>query len=159
MSKEVNKKPRKNAAVKKPSPYKKNQTFGRPRKYDRDEMGEKMLEWVKDDNATTLLQFCVQEQIPAEYIIEWSKEKDHNFPKALKIVKATLGVRRENLVSKGTLYHGAWQRNAGVYDGFLKSHEREEKELDIELKNTIDRLKQVAPNDDKLDAIIRYLKK
>jgi len=112
--------------------------MGRPIKYNKDEWAEKLYEWSKKDDAINLVGFCADNDIPSEYLSVWAKEND-NFSQSLKIAKLKIAQRREKLVSEGKLYHGAWQRGAGVYDSILHTHEREEKKYEAEIKQALEK--------------------
>ena len=112
--------------------------LGRPEKYSREEWAEKLFKWAKKDDSMNLLGFCAENDIPAEYMSRWSNEND-SFRQALKIAKVQIGMRREKLVSEGKLYHGAWQRGAGVYDNLIHQHERDEKKYDAEIKLALEK--------------------
>jgi hypothetical protein len=120
---------------------------GRPRRYDLDELADKLIEWSKQPQNMTLLDFCNDYEIRASYLSEWAKI-DQRFSEALDLAKSQIGARRERLVSYGKLEKGAFNRTQGMYDKLLNEFEREEKEYEYGLKhkNEIARDKGIVIN-------------
>lgn len=88
-------------------------------------------EWSKRDDATALVQFCVERDIYAQRIYEW-RDEDKSFAEVLKKTKMRLAARlRDKLNDKEHPYnYGLFQREIGSHDAFLHDHEEEVKDKD-----------------------------
>ena len=121
---------------------------GRPCKYDLNEEAEKILAWVERDDATALVLYTAERDIPYDAIAEWARD-DAEFSRVLKRVKQRIAKRqRERLHDKeNPLNYGLFMREHHHYDPFLKSCEREDKEFESKLKK--EEAAQVSQEHDK----------
>ncbi len=124
---------------------------GRPREWDRDQIGRELLEWGMLDDSINLNGFCCTRNPPLDpsKITIWANECE-NFRKAYMAVKAFIAIRREKKLSDNTLHVKAYDLNASVYDYFLKQERRDQLAYEASLKSqeqesvdpiTIDKMK------------------
>src|ERR1051326_2056268 len=91
---------------------------GRPRQYDRAEMGRKMIEWINSDPENiNLCGFCADYGFPSEKVFLWEKE-DEEFRKSYLIAKDLIARKREKLLNQGKLHSLAYVKNVNAYDSF-----------------------------------------
>lgn len=110
---------------------------GRPRRYDLNELADELVEWSKQPQNITLLDFCNDYMIVQTYLSDWAKEHE-KFSEALLYAKSQIGARRERLVSYGKLDRAAFGRAQGMYDRMINDYEREEKEFEYGLKSKVE---------------------
>ncbi len=113
---------------------------GRPRRYDLDELADKLIEWSQQPQNITLLDFCNDYMIVQTYLSDWAREHKA-FSEALLYAKSQIGARRERLVSYGKLATCAFGRAQGMYDRMINDYEREEKEFEYGLKSKVEEKK------------------
>jgi hypothetical protein len=102
---------------------------GRPRIYSAEKIAEELLEWVKDEDAINLAQFCADKGYLPDLIWRFDKENEE-FSYAYMIAKMRLAERRERFLNAEILNYGSFQRYQSQYDPFLKKSETEEKDED-----------------------------
>jgi hypothetical protein len=106
---------------------------GRPREYDRDQIGLDMIEWAKKDDSLNLNAFCAIADIAPSQITQWAHACP-NFMKAYEKAKAHLGARREECLRTGKLHVKAYDLNASVYDHFTRDEKRSIMQFEADLK-------------------------
>lgn len=111
---------------------------GRPVKYTweiKHQIYDDLVEWSKKPDSFNILEFTFDKDYGACDISTWAHEDDY-FSKALKKAKERLGNNiRKKLADKDDPYnYGAFQREIGMYDSLLRTHEREEKKYEAECK-------------------------
>ena len=129
---------------------------GRPKEYDRDDLLDKLITWSKLPQSKSLLDFCHLNDLDPDKLSCFARENP-KFLSAYRMVKARIGNNRENLLSSGTLHQQAFNKNAHVYDYFMREEERdlmkyqsdlkraENKELDNTAKECLDHIMNKKP--------------
>lgn len=113
---------------------KKNHGF--QRQYDPDILAEELLEWVEDEEAINIAQFCADRGYVPSLI--WSLEKQNGyFTYALQIAKLKIAERRERLVNADLLNSGIFHRYQACYDIFLRKDEDDEKDKEAARKRGV----------------------
>lgn len=115
---------------------------GRPREYCPDKLAEELTEWVKDEEAINMAQFCCERGYMPELIWRLDKESK-NFSRAYTLARLRLAERRERLMNNNLLNYGAWQRYQRMYDPFLAKDEEEEKDKDAARRKGIVQAEQM----------------
>jgi hypothetical protein len=105
---------------------------GRPRVYDRAKVGQDLIEWCKKPGNLNLCGFSADYSIDPMLVIDWGSE-DPEFGPFYREAKAVLGRKREAAVAAGELHAICYQKNAHVYDLYMKMENREEKRFDVQL--------------------------
>lgn len=126
-------------AAPKGNQYALGQGGGRPREYDRVQIGKELLEWARQLDSLNLNKFCCTREPPLNpnKVIQWSIE-DEEFRNAYEEAKAFLAARREEMLNGNLLHTRAYERNATVYDRFMRTEERNQKEFEANLKKDSD---------------------
>jgi len=109
---------------------------GRLREHDREDIAIKMLDWCKEESSLNLCGFCAKYELDPDVVLRWSKQ-DEFFGRTYRIVKSTLGERRERKLKEGELHNKAYDLNAATYDLFLKDERQTEKKFESELASQI----------------------
>ena len=108
---------------------------GRPKKWDREEMGKKLLAWAQKSDSINLNAFCCQNKpsFPPSNITRWANDSEE-FNDAYETAKAYLAVRREKMLNENKLHVKTFDMNATVYDFFLRSERRAQSEFEAKVK-------------------------
>lgn len=117
-----------------------NHKGGRPPIFDKLVIARELVEWAKKDDSINLNAFCCWHEPPIapNYLSQWSKEQTLEgelISQAMYIAKSFLACRREAWVGSDKLNQKAFDRNATVYDLFLKQEERDQLEFESSLKS------------------------
>lgn len=118
---------------------------GKPRTYDRDDVEEKLLNWVKKEEAINMMGFSAEHLIPPSVILKWVRADPDGFGQTYDTVRSIIGMRREQRLSEGTLHTKAYDLNSSHYDRYLKEDQKEDKSFEI--KSKVEAFKNVDPED------------
>jgi hypothetical protein len=118
-------------------------SFGRPKEYDRIQIGKQMVEWSKNPEALTIPMFATSIGLHSGVLRVWCTQ-DEDFRALFITAKENVGINRLKAVSdsKLKLDPGIYNRSAHFYDMDLKEDFREEKRFDADLKKDIEGAKQ-----------------
>jgi hypothetical protein len=111
---------------------------GRPPERDVQEWVKALDDWSQKEEATALCQFCVEQNTYADKVYEL-RNRYVEFSDALKKAKIRLAQRlRAKLHDKENPYnYGLFMRDIPCHDQFVRDHEREEKEEELERKKRL----------------------
>ena len=109
---------------------------GRPRKHDREQIANDMLEWAQQPDSINLNKFCAhyKPHIPPSKISNWAKEDDV-FRQAYEVTNAFLAYRREEWLNDKRLHVKAYDLNAYVHDHFMNENRKEHAAYESSLKS------------------------
>lgn len=116
---------------------------GRPRVHDRQQIAKELIEWALLDTSTNLNGFCATRipMISPCKITQWADEDNEDgkqFRKAYECAKACIGMRRELMLSNGSLHSKAYDLNYKVYDHFAKKEWKESIKFESDIKKDDD---------------------
>jgi len=117
--------------------------FGRPKEWDTDFLKREMLTWAKLPNSLNINAFCcsLDPEIDPEYLRQLVN-KDPDFSRVYRIVKAYLCTRREQANSEKLLSDAAFKSALRHYDLFLKEDWKDEETFKSGLKAIEEGIKQ-----------------
>jgi len=105
------------------------------RKHDPEQLAIDLDEWSQREDSQWLMQFAIEFRIPSpSYLGELANQSD-SFRESLQIAKYRMALRNTKKLHAGEYNSVQFQREIGMYDAFLKAHDREEKEFEASLKN------------------------
>lgn len=109
---------------------------GRPREYDRDTLSSLMLEWAQLNDSMNLNQFSAKYLVPPPTVMQWARD-DKYFSTVYSTVKAILASRREERLNSGELHARAYERNATVYDLYMRDELRNQIEFEAKINTEV----------------------
>lgn len=118
--------------------------MGRPKEYDRIEVGKKFLQWTKDHpDCLTVPHFTTQNDLNTTRLLEWYKV-DADFREYYIAAKEQIGINRlkatrmteeqEENEGRKALDKTIYLRHVGNFDPDKRNFDREEKEFESQLK-------------------------
>lgn len=116
---------------------------GRPPEYDLTKQAKDLEVWSKKEDSTALCQFCVEQDIWADYIYEWDARSEE-FSKALKKARMRIAARlRKKLHDKTFPYnYGLFMSELGSHDKFHHDYVESIKDNDAKRRREIEGSKQ-----------------
>lgn len=92
--------------------------------YNMEEEIKALDEWSQKDDATALVQYCVERDIYAQRVYEW-RDQNKSYAEMLKKAKMRIAARlRSKLHDKENPYnYGLFQRDIAFHDAFTHDHE------------------------------------
>lgn len=112
---------------------------GRKQIYDPEEEAKMLLEWSLKDTSIEILEYINDRPYCSTYLSDMARENPI-LSEALKKTKERIALRRSKLANKNELNYGIYQRYQKMYDTTLREHEREELEIEIDIKKRISEL-------------------
>lgn len=112
-------------------------TSGRPPKWDPIYEAQYMLEWIKDPDHFIFNELYSERGYCPEMASRWANDFPE-FKQAYNKAKLTVAGRRERMCHGGLLEKSTFNRLQGMYDRYLVSFERDEKEFDARLRAKVE---------------------
>ena len=106
---------------------------GRPREYDREQIMEELIEWVKLEDSLNICGFAGPRFIEMDKFSLFARECEQ-FRRVYHSVKMIIGERREKMLNAKLLDASSYNRNAHTYDPFMRKTYYEDKEFESTLK-------------------------
>lgn len=105
------------------------------RKYYPDELAIKLDEWSKRESSRWIGDFAIENEIDDPSYFSKMAEQSPPFSKSLRLAKLRIASRLRQSLNSETYNASLFHREIGLYDHYLKAHDREEKEFEASLKN------------------------
>jgi hypothetical protein len=119
--------------------------MARPREYDREEVGKRLVEWARKDDSINLNKFCALNDFAPATFFRW-RDEDPGFRESYDKAKTFLAFRREELLNKGKLHVKAYDMNATAYDAFCREERRSELQYESSLRKEDESTKNMTIN-------------
>jgi hypothetical protein len=100
--------------------------------HNKEELGDKLVEWAKLPDSVNLNAFCGIIGVSPPQIYVFAKQSVY-FKECLDLARSYLASHREERLSVGLLHTKAYDVNAAHYDYFLKMSNRDEKQFEVDL--------------------------
>jgi hypothetical protein len=105
------------------------------RKYYPDDLAIKLDEWSKRENARWIGDFAIENEIDDPSYFSKMAQSSELFSKSLRLAKLRIASRLRQGLNNETYNASLFHREIGLYDHYLKAHDREEREFEASLKN------------------------
>lgn len=128
---------------------------GRPAKYNKEELLDKLFEWVRKEDSNNLNGFCAYAWIPYSTLNGYVKE-DPRFSEAYDLVRAIVAVRREEMMNNKLMAANVYQLNARVYDRIMNQQWEEEQKFISDLRKE-EALLVPKESSEKLQSLVEQL--
>lgn len=110
---------------------------GRPKEYDRIQIGKEFVEWAKDNpEALTVPMFAVSKGMHSGIMRNWARECEE-FRALFQEGKEQIGINRLRATQTDTLDASIFRAHIGNYDVDINEYVREEKTFDANLSKEV----------------------